>query len=157
MLQANYPETMGLALVVRAPRVAPVLWTLIGPFIDENTRRKFMVYGGNDHREFSSFIDKKYIPDFLGGACVVSRRLMKKVRAKNFLSDCKELFLGLEEGFLNHEEVLLGLEEAFLEFKGVFLGLEEAFLNHEEALLGVEEVIDCINNESYAKFNSRVH
>ncbi len=39
VVEANYPETMGFLLIVRAPRVFPVLWTLINPFIDENTHR----------------------------------------------------------------------------------------------------------------------
>lgn len=72
MVQANYPETMGRLLIVRAPRVFPVLWTLVSPFIDENTRTKFMIFGGNDYQGpegITEFIDKKYIPDFLGGDC----------------------------------------------------------------------------------------
>lgn len=72
MVEANYPETMGRLLIVRAPRVFPVLWTLVSPFIDENTRQKFMIYGGNDYQGAGGlieFIDKKYIPDFLGGDC----------------------------------------------------------------------------------------
>ncbi|XP_053381314.1 SEC14-like protein 1 [Mercenaria mercenaria] len=71
-VEANYPETMGRLLIVRAPRVFPVLWTLISPFIDENTSKKFMIYGGNDYQGpggLVDFIDKKYIPDFLGGEC----------------------------------------------------------------------------------------
>lgn len=69
-VEANYPETMGRLLIVRAPRVFPVLWTLISPFIDENTSKKFMIYGGNDYKGpggLVDFIDEKYIPDFLGG------------------------------------------------------------------------------------------
>ncbi|XP_060065339.1 SEC14-like protein 1 [Ylistrum balloti] len=72
MVEANYPETMGRLLIVRAPRVFPVLWTLVSPFIDEDTRQKFMIYGGNDYQGpggLIEFIDKKYIPDFLGGDC----------------------------------------------------------------------------------------
>lgn len=75
IVEANYPETMGRLLIVRAPRVFPVLWTLISPFIDENTSKKFMIYGGNDYQGpggLVDFIDKKYIPDFLGGECYVS-------------------------------------------------------------------------------------
>ena len=75
IVEANYPETMGRLLIVRAPRVFPVLWTLISPFIDENTRQKFMIYGGKDYLESGGlieFIDMKYIPDFLGGECYVS-------------------------------------------------------------------------------------
>lgn len=66
---------MGMALVVRAPRVFPVLWTLVGSVIDENTRNKFLVYGGNDYSGpggLCDYIDANYIPDFLGGPSFVS-------------------------------------------------------------------------------------
>lgn len=33
MVEANYPETMGRVLVIRAPRVFPILWTLVSTFI----------------------------------------------------------------------------------------------------------------------------
>ncbi|KAK3091561.1 hypothetical protein FSP39_020820 [Pinctada imbricata] len=72
VVEANYPETMGRLLIVRAPRVFPVLWTLVSPFIDENTRQKFMFYGGNDYQGpngIAEFVEEKYIPDFLGGDC----------------------------------------------------------------------------------------
>ncbi|KAI8487356.1 hypothetical protein Bbelb_348250 [Branchiostoma belcheri] len=72
VVEANYPETMGRLLIVRAPRVFPVLWTLVSPFIDENTRKKFLIYGGNDYLEsggLADYIDPEYIPDFLGGTC----------------------------------------------------------------------------------------
>ncbi|XP_059157139.1 SEC14-like protein 1 [Physella acuta] len=71
-VEANYPETMGRLLIVRAPRVFPVLWTLVSPFIDENTRNKFMIYGGKDYLGpggLVEFMEKQYIPDFLGGDC----------------------------------------------------------------------------------------
>jgi hypothetical protein len=76
VVEANYPETMGCLLIVRAPRVFPVLWTLVSPFIDENTRKKFMIYGGNDYQAAGGlveFVEDKYIPDFLGGDCYVSK------------------------------------------------------------------------------------
>lgn len=75
VVEANYPETMGFLLIVRAPRVFPVLWTLVSPFIDENTRRKFLIYGGKDYQGpggLVDYVDKKYIPDFLGGDAYVS-------------------------------------------------------------------------------------
>lgn len=33
IVEANYPETMGRVLIIRAPRVFPILWTLISTFI----------------------------------------------------------------------------------------------------------------------------
>ncbi|XP_036445237.1 SEC14-like protein 1 [Colossoma macropomum] len=72
VVEANYPETLGRLLIVRAPRVFPVLWTLISPFIDENTRKKFLIYAGNDYQGSDGLVDyisRDFIPDFLGGDC----------------------------------------------------------------------------------------
>ncbi|XP_056442912.1 SEC14-like protein 1 isoform X1 [Gadus chalcogrammus] len=73
VVEANYPETLGRLLILRAPRVFPVLWTLVSPFIDENTRKKFLIYAGNDYQGpggLLDYIDKDIIPDFLGGECM---------------------------------------------------------------------------------------
>ncbi|XP_056143219.1 SEC14-like protein 1 isoform X2 [Lampris incognitus] len=73
VVEANYPETLGRLLILRAPRVFPVLWTLVSPFINENTRRKFLIYAGNDYQGpggLVDYIDKELIPDFLGGECM---------------------------------------------------------------------------------------
>ena len=48
--EANYPETLGRVLIVRAPRVFPIMWTLVSPLIDETSREKFLFYGGNDYQ-----------------------------------------------------------------------------------------------------------
>ncbi|KAL0272927.1 UNVERIFIED_CONTAM: hypothetical protein PYX00_005734 [Menopon gallinae] len=70
IVEANYPETMGRVLIIRAPRVFPILWTIVGTFIDENTRTKFLFYGGNDYMSSGGLIDyisSDILPDFLGG------------------------------------------------------------------------------------------
>ncbi|CAB4017853.1 SEC14 1 [Paramuricea clavata] len=72
VVEDNYPETMGRLLIVRAPRIFGVLWTLVSPFIDENTRNKFFIYGGNDYQGpggLADYIPNEYIPEFLGGTC----------------------------------------------------------------------------------------
>ncbi|KAI8437187.1 hypothetical protein MSG28_010514 [Choristoneura fumiferana] len=72
IVEANYPETMGRVLIVRAPRVFPILWTIVSTFIDENTRSKFLFYGGKDYLQPGGLLDyipKDLIPDFLGGPC----------------------------------------------------------------------------------------
>uniref|UniRef100_A0A8C7QWS2 SEC14 like lipid binding 1 n=1 Tax=Oncorhynchus mykiss TaxID=8022 RepID=A0A8C7QWS2_ONCMY len=81
VVEANYPETLGRLLILRAPRVFPVLWTLVSPFIDENTRKKFLIYAGNDYQGpggLLDYIDKEVIPDFLGGECMVKGGLVPK-------------------------------------------------------------------------------
>ncbi|KAL4712074.1 hypothetical protein ACJJTC_005310 [Scirpophaga incertulas] len=72
VVEANYPETMGRVLIVRAPRVFPILWTIVSTFIDENTRSKFLFYGGKDYLQPGGLLDyipSDLIPDFLGGPC----------------------------------------------------------------------------------------
>ncbi|XP_042862265.1 SEC14-like protein 1 isoform X2 [Penaeus japonicus] len=72
IVEANYPETMSRVLIIRAPRVFPILWTLVSTFIDDNTRSKFLFYGGNDYQGPGGLVDympKENIPDFLGGEC----------------------------------------------------------------------------------------
>lgn len=73
IVEANYPETMGRVLIIRAPRCFPILWTLISTFINENTRKKFIFYCGSDYQEqgsggLSEYINQEFIPEFLGGS-----------------------------------------------------------------------------------------
>uniref|UniRef100_A0AAQ5X8U6 SEC14 like lipid binding 1 n=1 Tax=Amphiprion ocellaris TaxID=80972 RepID=A0AAQ5X8U6_AMPOC len=73
VVEANYPETLGRLLILRAPRVFPVLWTLVSPLIDENTRKKFLVYAGKDYQGpggLVDYIEREIIPDFLRGDCM---------------------------------------------------------------------------------------
>ncbi|TWW69618.1 SEC14-like protein 1 [Takifugu flavidus] len=73
VVEANYPETLGRLLILRVPRVFPVLWTLVSPLIDENTRKKFLIFAGNDYQGpggLVDYMDKEIIPDFLGGECM---------------------------------------------------------------------------------------
>ena len=50
VVEANYPETMGRLLLVRAPWLFPIIWSLVSPFISESTRQKVVVYAGNEHQ-----------------------------------------------------------------------------------------------------------
>ncbi|XP_044249385.1 protein real-time isoform X1 [Drosophila takahashii] len=71
-VERNYPETMGRVLVVRAPRVFPIAWTIVSAFIDEHTRSKFLFYGPDfAHMKdgLAQYLDGEVIPDFLGGPC----------------------------------------------------------------------------------------
>ncbi|XP_071508686.1 SEC14-like protein 1 [Diadema antillarum] len=72
VVEANYPEVMGKLLIVRAPRVFPVIWTLVSPFIDENTRQKFLIYGGKNYMDSGGLTDHvapEIVPDFISGDC----------------------------------------------------------------------------------------
>ena len=73
IVEANYPETMGEWLIVRTPRVFPILWTVVSTFIDSNTKRKILVYSGHEYlnQEYGlvKYIADELIPTFLGGQC----------------------------------------------------------------------------------------
>lgn len=46
IVESNYPETLGRVLIIRAPRVFPVLWTLVSTFISKKnyTYRIYVLY-----------------------------------------------------------------------------------------------------------------
>ncbi|GAB6020388.1 hypothetical protein CHUAL_003093 [Chamberlinius hualienensis] len=75
IVEANYPETMGRVFIVRAPRMFPILWTIVSTFIDEKTREKFILFGNNDINSTDSgllnYIDEEFLPEFLGGKCAM--------------------------------------------------------------------------------------
>ncbi|EEC11745.1 conserved hypothetical protein [Ixodes scapularis] len=88
MMEANYPETMGRCLVVRAPRVFPILWALVGTFINDNTRAKFTFFADGNHTPtgLAEFLDPAHVPDFLGGPCQVpsDQTLVRFLQAQDF-------------------------------------------------------------------------
>lgn len=52
----------------------------VSPFIDENTRKKFLIYAGNDYQGpggLVDYINRDFIPDFLGGDALVSLLLVR--------------------------------------------------------------------------------
>merc|ERR1719447_2364461 len=74
--EANYPETLGRVLIIRAPRVFPILWTLVCPLIDETSRAKFLFYATDGQRGdqlaaqsagLRDYLHEDKIPDWLGG------------------------------------------------------------------------------------------
>jgi len=68
--EANYPETLGRVLIIRAPRVFPILWTLVCPLIDETSRGKFLFYAGDQFLGpggLADYLPEERIPDWLGG------------------------------------------------------------------------------------------
>lgn len=72
--ESNYPETLGRVLIIRAPRVFPILWTLVCPLIDETSRGKFLFYAGSDFNltpgGLMEYLPQENVPDWLGGPSV---------------------------------------------------------------------------------------
>lgn len=53
VVEANYPETLGRLLILRAPRVFPVLWTLVRVRRSASTNHESISKdGGSAHMEW---------------------------------------------------------------------------------------------------------
>ncbi|OWK13998.1 hypothetical protein Celaphus_00000125, partial [Cervus elaphus hippelaphus] len=66
-LEANYPEILKNLIVVKAPRLFPVAYNLMKPYISEETRRKVVILGGNWKQELPKFISPDQLPVEFGG------------------------------------------------------------------------------------------
>ena len=65
-----YPEFLKLFICTRCPRIFPILWLLITPFIEEKTKNKIKVHTENDEstlQEIIKIIGLERLPDFLDG------------------------------------------------------------------------------------------
>ncbi|XP_063579002.1 SEC14-like protein 4 isoform X5 [Pongo abelii] len=67
ILEANYPETLKNLIVIRAPKLFPVAFNLVKPFMSEETRRKIVILGDNWKQELTKFISPDQLPVEFGG------------------------------------------------------------------------------------------
>ncbi|WVZ67590.1 hypothetical protein U9M48_016644 [Paspalum notatum var. saurae] len=63
-----YPERLGKALMIHVPYIFMKAWKMIYPFIDNNTRDKFVfVDDKNLQQTLQREVDESQLPEFLGG------------------------------------------------------------------------------------------
>uniref|UniRef100_G1SDB9 SEC14 like lipid binding 2 n=1 Tax=Oryctolagus cuniculus TaxID=9986 RepID=G1SDB9_RABIT len=67
MFEENYPETLKRLFVVKAPKLFPVAYNLIKPFLSEDTRKKIMVLGANWKEVLLKYISPDQVPVEYGG------------------------------------------------------------------------------------------
>uniref|UniRef100_A0A8C9JQ00 SEC14 like lipid binding 2 n=1 Tax=Panthera tigris altaica TaxID=74533 RepID=A0A8C9JQ00_PANTA len=67
MFEENYPETLKRLFVVKAPKLFPVAYNLIKPFLSEDTRKKIMVLGANWKEVLLKYISPDQLPMEYGG------------------------------------------------------------------------------------------
>ncbi|XP_007973590.1 SEC14-like protein 2 isoform X2 [Chlorocebus sabaeus] len=67
MFEENYPETLKRLFVVKAPKLFPVAYNLIKPFLSEDTRKKIMVLGANWKEVLLKHISPDQVPVEYGG------------------------------------------------------------------------------------------
>ncbi|KAK6967844.1 SEC14-like protein 2 [Biomphalaria glabrata] len=70
IFEDNYPETLKRTYVLNAPRVFPIAFNLIKPFLSEETVRKVTICGANYKEVLLQHIDADQLPAHWGGTCV---------------------------------------------------------------------------------------
>lgn len=71
MYEGNYPESLEKAIVINAPRIFSMFYTMVKPFLSEETRKKVEIHGKSGWKEaIHKYIDPDEIPLHWGGNCV---------------------------------------------------------------------------------------
>lgn len=65
----NFPEVMKIILLIKAPKIFPVAYALVKPFLNEVTRNKVKILGGDWKTELLEYIDEDNLPEYYGGKC----------------------------------------------------------------------------------------
>nr|XP_006811138.1 PREDICTED: SEC14-like protein 2-like [Saccoglossus kowalevskii] len=67
LLQDNYPECLKVIYIVRAPKIFPVIYSLVEPFLDDKMRKKIHVLGQNFQSTLLKTIPAESLPVHWGG------------------------------------------------------------------------------------------
>ncbi|XP_033627184.1 SEC14-like protein 2 isoform X1 [Asterias rubens] len=67
LFEQHYPETLKKIFVINAPTIFPIAYSLVKPFLQENTRKKISVLGSNWKETLLKHIDANELPLHWGG------------------------------------------------------------------------------------------
>nr|XP_054768191.1 SEC14-like protein 2 [Lytechinus pictus] len=65
--EQHYPELIYRLFIIRAPKIFPVSYSLVKPFLREDTRKKIQVLGSNWKEVLLKHIDADQLPVYWGG------------------------------------------------------------------------------------------
>ncbi|XP_077996016.1 SEC14-like protein 2 [Glandiceps talaboti] len=68
IMEANYPESLKICFITRAPRLFSVGYNIVKPFLSEDTRKKVIILGNDFHGELLKYIDADQLPAHFGGS-----------------------------------------------------------------------------------------
>jgi len=69
LYENNFPEVMKNIFVIKAPKIFPIAYALVKPFLNEVTRNKVKILGGDWKTELLEYIDESNLPEYYGGKC----------------------------------------------------------------------------------------
>jgi hypothetical protein len=68
IMQNYYPERLGRVFLIHVPYVFMAAWKIVYPFIDDNTKKKFVFVSDKDlDRTLREAIDDAQLPEMYGG------------------------------------------------------------------------------------------
>lgn len=68
IMQNYYPERLGRVFLIHVPYVFMAAWKIVYPFIDDNTKKKFVFVSDKDlDRTLRDAIDESQLPEVYGG------------------------------------------------------------------------------------------
>ncbi|XP_041456907.1 SEC14-like protein 2 [Lytechinus variegatus] len=70
LCEQQYPELLHKVVVVRAPRIFPLAYSIVKPFLSEQTRKKIVVYKDDFENALLDIIDGDILPKYWGGNMV---------------------------------------------------------------------------------------
>ncbi|XP_033747667.1 SEC14-like protein 2 isoform X2 [Pecten maximus] len=71
LVEDNYPERLKFIFIINAPKIFPVIWKLVRPFVAEETRKKIKVFGTANYKDtLLEYIDADQLPAAYGGTLV---------------------------------------------------------------------------------------
>ncbi|XP_052269922.1 SEC14-like protein 2 isoform X1 [Dreissena polymorpha] len=65
--ESKYPEVLKRVFVINSPKFFPLIWSVVRPFLHENTAKKVLVLSGNYKEELLKEIDADQLPACYGG------------------------------------------------------------------------------------------
>ncbi|XP_033123313.1 uncharacterized protein LOC117121976 isoform X2 [Anneissia japonica] len=67
ILQDHYPETLKVILIIRAPKIFPLAYTLCRPYLNPATRRKIHILGSDWRQVLLKYVSDDVLPVHWGG------------------------------------------------------------------------------------------
>eukprot|EP00958_Prasinococcus_capsulatus_P002191 scaffold201_cov405-Prasinococcus_capsulatus_cf.AAC.15 len=66
-VEPNYPESLSRLFIVNAPMIFRAAWTIVKPWLEERTVKKFRIFGSTYEDALLEAVDAELLPKFLGG------------------------------------------------------------------------------------------
>lgn len=117
MVEPNYPENLGVCIIVNAPWYMQAIWSVAKMFLPARTTQKFHIYGSNYKDKIFKYIDPAYLPVEYGGTGEKGFKSIEEILAGHGTSVLENV------GFLRHL-IPAGRRKTCAELRGLCTGVD---------------------------------